>query len=215
MKNPIAIVTGIISLLLTGLCCVGGIGFGVYRAYQARQAAMVPPGMPTMPPGVPPVGGPTGTPPIGAPVAAGNVGGLLLGQTQSNYGNVAITPGVDAPPVGIVSGATATDSIGFSELTLNPVNNGACRGYGTAHPDYIFTVGAPLPLLNVAATATAGGDTTLVIHSQGRFWCSDDDGGNLNPLVQLQGVAPGQYDVWVGSYAAGQNVQTTLTLAQH
>lgn len=174
---------------------------------------MEPPTFQQSPPILPPPSGIPPTDPLAyAPPSATATTTLRLGSGASNYGVGPVSPGANPPAVAIVSGATQASSVDFSSLGIQPVNPGSCRGYGTAQPDYILDVTSPVALMNLVVTSD--GDPTLVIHHAGRFWCSDDDGDGLNPLVQLTTVEPGQYDVWVGSYSATQNVNTTLTITQ-
>lgn len=209
MQNRLpAIIGGIVSLLITGVCCLSGIGLYFYQAFAARAAVEPPAFVQTSPPSVnvPPIGTPPSfnTPAVAVP--------LITNQRSSNYGSAVVTPGVNPTPVAIVSGATQASSVGFGTLGLQAVNSGACRGYGTAQPDYIVDVASPLSTMNLVVASD--GDPTLVVHHAGRYWCSDDDGDAMNPLLQLTGVEAGQYDVWVGSYSATQNINTTLSITQ-
>lgn len=61
----------------------------------------------------------------------------------------------------------------------------------------------------------ASGDTTLVINdARGRWWCSDDEGGYPNPMVDIASPPGGQYDIWIGSYRAGENIPATLHMTE-
>lgn len=211
MQNRLpAIIGGIVSLLITGICCLSGIGLYFYQTFAARALMEAPTFQPS--PTLPPPSGIPSTDPLAVLPSASASTTLRLGSGASNYGVGPVSPGANPPPVSIVSGATQTSSVDFSTLGIQPVNPGSCRGYGTAQPDYILDVTSPVALVNLVVTSD--GDPTLVIHHAGRFWCSDDDGDGLNPLVQLTTVEPGQYDVWVGSYSGTQNINTTLTITQ-
>lgn len=149
------------------------------------------------------------------PVQATQASPLITGGTQSNFGGAEIATGFlpDPHQVQVVSGATPTDSVDINQLSLAPVNSGACRGYATHEPDYIVRVTQPGQLLRFFVNAPA--DTTLVINDgAGRWWCSDDDGGNLNPLIDIANPPAGQYDIWVGSYQAGANIQGVLSVSE-
>ncbi|MBN8610961.1 MAG: hypothetical protein J0L92_10280 [Deltaproteobacteria bacterium] len=140
---------------------------------------------------------------------------LIIGGAQSNFGGAELATGFlpDPHQVQVVSGATPTDAVDINSLSLSPVNSGACRGYSTREPDYIVRVTQPGQLLRFFVNAP--GDTTLVINDgAGRWWCSDDDGGNLNPLIDIASPPPGQYDIWVGSYQAGANIQGVLSVSE-
>jgi hypothetical protein len=212
MKNPAAILSAVAGLLLTSLCCLAGIGAALYSTFLVPRAAP-PPGFASAQPST---AAPGSTPSLGTTGGGGSAApSLLLGQAQSNYGSASVSPGVDVGPMAIVSGVTRTSSVAFDGLGITPMDTGLCRGYGTAQPDIIVNVTAAVPALNFVVQANDGGDTTLLIHHAGRYWCSDDEGGALNPLVNMTNVEPGQYDVWVGSYSATQNVSVTFTTTQN
>ncbi len=142
---------------------------------------------------------------------------LLIGGTVANYGAVGLDTGFlpDPHQVSVVSGASDVTGnvVDISSLSLTPRNGGACRGFTTAQPDYIVRVGTPGQLLRFYVSAP--GDTTLIINDgAGNWWCSDDDGGNLNPLIEMTSPPSGQYDIWVGSYQAGANIQSVLSVSE-
>lgn len=142
---------------------------------------------------------------------------LIIGGQTSNFGQAGLDTGFlpDPHQVAVVSGASdATgDVVDINSLALTPRNSGACRGYTTAQPDYIVRVGSPGQLLRFYVNAP--GDTTLIINDgAGNWWCSDDDGGNLNPLIDIANPPAGQYDIWVGSYQAGANIQSVLSVSE-
>jgi hypothetical protein len=67
--------------------------------------------------------------------------------------------------------------------------------------------GAPL-----IVSADASADTTLLIRApDGRFYC-DDDGGTrgLNPAIRYDSPRAGRYDIWVGSFRAGETVSARV-----
>lgn len=92
----------------------------------------------------------------------------------------------------------------------------ACGGVVTRRPDLILRVGAPMPFLR--AYVTSATDTTLVVHGPDDAWTCNDNfdprGGNRNPLVDLTGVARGQYEVWVGTYGRNGTVAGQLHIAR-
>jgi hypothetical protein len=40
------------------------------------------------------------------------------------------------------------------------------------------------------------------------------EGGNLNPMIDLSRPPAGQYDVWVGSYRAGESIAGTFFVTE-
>jgi hypothetical protein len=75
-----------------------------------------------------------------------------------------------------------------------------CRGFIPAQPSFILTTATGFRFLRVFAES--GQDTTLMIRGVSRTWCADDTYGQ-NPGVDLRGLPPGRYDIYVGSYAQG------------
>ena len=136
--------------------------------------------------------------------------GLLIGGSASNFGNASLRGGYTPDPhnVRLVSGASGRNSVDVSRLSLAP----GCRGHVTRQPDYILNYTQAASFLRFYATST--GDTTLVINdAQGNWHCNDDSVG-LNPMVDIANPPAGQYDIWVGSYRAGENLNATLSITE-
>jgi hypothetical protein len=92
---------------------------------------------------------------------------------------------------------------------------GTCRGFISSNPDarLVFNTDGDLPLIISVDSNT---DTTLVINTpDGRFLC-DDDGGErgLNPSIRLNRPQSGRYEIWVGSYRAGENARARLHISE-
>jgi len=131
--------------------------------------------------------------------------GLLLNSGRSNYGAVTIFGSQLGQPYSmqVVSGG----NIDVSRVGL-PAN---CRGFVTQQPDVIVTYQQPGRQL--AFFAEGQGDTTLVIRGPNGQWsCSDDEGGNRNPLLTMANAQPGQYEIWVGSYEASHQIQARFVV---
>jgi len=79
------------------------------------------------------------------------------------------------------------------------MTNNECRGYAAAAPDIrINFTGGSFNRINFSADSDA--DTTLIVNDpNGDWWCNDDGGDGLNPLIELTPIS-GQYDIWVGTY---------------
>ena len=153
------------------------------------------------------------TTPVAEVQATGNL--LVIGQSTSNFGTATLDTGFlpDPHTVNVVSGASGANSVDISGMGIAPMNSGVCTGFATREPDYIVQVNTPGQYLRFFVNAP--GDTTLVINDgAGNWWCSDDDGGNLNPLIEMNGPVSGQYDVWVGSYAAEANIEGVLGVSE-
>lgn len=133
--------------------------------------------------------------------------GLQIGGSASNFGRGGLRGGFMPDPftVNIVSGG----SLDASTMGLGS----GCRGFVTRQPDYILNYDAPASFVRIYFAGS--GDTTLVINdAAGRWHCNDDSYGGLNPTVDINRPAGGQYDIWVGSYRAGENVRGTLNVTE-
>jgi hypothetical protein len=130
---------------------------------------------------------------------------------------------VGAPPVGNGSYAGAALTPGFlpDPQYLSGVSGGPvpvqsiapqCRGYIAQQPDHVVYLNGPFNFLRIFANSSS--DTTLFIRGpHGEVYCADDTFGT-NPGVDLRGVAPGAYQIFVGSYSAGNQAPYTLGLTE-
>lgn len=134
-------------------------------------------------------------------------GGLRLGGAAANFGVFGLVGGFMPDPA--TYQVTSGGNIDASTLGLAP----NCRGYVTAQPDVIVRYTSPRSWLRFYVRGA--GDTTLVINDgSGRWWCSDDEGGNLNPMIDMTRPSGGQYDVWVGSYRSGEQIRGALFVTE-
>jgi hypothetical protein len=62
--------------------------------------------------------------------------------------------------------------------------------------------------------ASGSGDTTLLINDASGNWHCNDDSSGLNPMVSINNPPSGQYDIWVGSYRAGENLSSQLFITE-
>lgn len=113
------------------------------------------------------------------------------------YGTVNLTAGYTPDPyvVNLQSGGQRDAS------SISP----SCRGMIANAPDFRLNYSAgSFPLI---ISVNSSSDTTLVINGPDGSWYCDDDGGNvgLNPSLRFGSPQSGQYDIWVGSYAGGNN----------
>lgn len=137
---------------------------------------------------------------------------LAMGGSRANFGVHRLSPGFTPDPkvVNVVSGG----NIDASTLNLGA----GCAGWVTRQPDAIVHVqNGTSPMLRFFVRGNGGGDTTLVINdAQGNWRCNDDvqPGSNLNPMVDIANAAPGQYDVWIGSYRDGEQVRGRLFVTE-
>lgn len=132
---------------------------------------------------------------------------LQIGGGSSNFGRHALRGGFLPDPwtISITSGGTND---------VRPLNLGSgCAGFVTTQPDFILDYNNAASFLRIYFVGS--GDTTLIINdASGRWHCNDDSFGGLNPSVDISRPPSGQYDIWVGSYRAGENIRGTLHVTE-
>ncbi len=137
-------------------------------------------------------------------IGGGAAGGELNWDLEPNYGAVDLTAGFTPDPhfVEIAAGGDVNAS----------VLGGNCRGYVSSAPDFrVHYVSGGFPLtIYVEAEA----DTTLVIADPDGNWVCDDDTNGLNPEVTFGTPINGQYDIWVGTFAAGDTPPAILYMTE-
>ena len=58
---------------------------------------------------------------------------------------------------------------------------------------------------HLTITVKSVADTTLLVRMPDGAWVADDDsGGNLRPMLQFYSPQSGRYDIWVGTFGAGE-----------
>ncbi|MGQ0531505.1 MAG: peptidase S1 [Caulobacteraceae bacterium] len=129
-------------------------------------------------------------------------------QGAPTYGSVQLASGFQPDPYEV-------------QLTAGgPINSrdalgAACPGFIANNPDFdlYWTAGSgALPLVISANSQT---DTTLVVHTPSGEWLCEDDGGfnALNPGLRIDNPQSGLYDIWVGTYSAG-NAPAVLSISE-
>lgn len=189
---------------------------------RAPTAPPPPPGLLT-PPAIPTPVIPPGTPGSGAQGAGG----------QPVIVQVAVPPAV---PKSVSAGALDVNgapnfgeklvgNVMYPDPTVVPVTSGGsvdvsaanlsgCAGHVSARPDFNLRLTEGAAFLRVFMTAAGGEDTTLVVNKPDGTWVCADDTYARDPGIDLEGAAPGVYNIWVGSYQAGTQAQGTLTLTE-
>jgi hypothetical protein len=134
-------------------------------------------------------------------------GGRLDFNEEPGFGMAELGAGFTPDPyrVEMVSGGqVAVDYLGD-----------ACTGYAAVAPDFRVNWTGSSAELRIFFSASAGGDTTLLINQPDGSWiCNDDAEGGLDPMIILSDPMEGQYDIWVGSYEAGAYVAGELYLTE-
>lgn len=90
----------------------------------------------------------------------------------------------------------------------------SCRGWIANAPDFSVSYAAG-STFDLTIAAVSNSDTTLVINDPSGTWYCDDDGGEgLNPLVTFGNPRSGRYDIWVGSYSQGEYADSVLSVSE-
>jgi len=136
---------------------------------------------------------------FGAPVAAQNY------SLNPTYGTYNLRSGFLPDPQTIALVAGGPNNVA---RTLG----GQCRGYAAEAPDIrINFTGGSFNEINFSAFSNS--DTTLIVNDpNGTWWCDDDGGDGVNPLIVLTPIS-GQYDVWVGTYGTS-TAQAILAVSE-
>lgn len=142
------------------------------------------------------------------PSAPSGSSALSVGGDSANFGVYRMSMGFQPDPatVDVTSGGT---------IDAQGAVGAACRGWVTQQPDVIVQFEQMAGFLRFGFRADeVGEDATLVINGpDGRWYCNDDAVGR-NPVVDFADAAPGQYDVWVGSYESGAYVEGDLFVTE-
>jgi V8-like Glu-specific endopeptidase len=79
-----------------------------------------------------------------------------------------------------------------------------CVGHFAEAPDFriVFRAGEGYPL---SFYVEARDDTVLLVNSPDGAWHCNDDTSGLNPALTFDAPQEGQYDIWVGTYAATED----------
>ena len=123
---------------------------------------------------------------------------------EPNYGTATLRGGFTPDPwtKSILAGGSVPASAAKS----------GCEGSVSAAPDIqiFFEPGEGDLTFRVRASE----DTTLLVNTpNGRFYCDDDSGGDLDPKVTITNPQSGRYDIWVGTYNDSM-VQSTLEVSE-
>ena len=123
----------------------------------------------------------------------------------ANFGEFDLTAGFKPDPFAI-------DLVAGGEGDARTVSS-ECWGFATAAPDIrIYYTAGFFPLFISVESST---DTTLIISDPSGNWiCDDDSGPGLNPEIFIEAPQSGQYDIWVGTYSAGETADATLYVSE-
>ena len=137
--------------------------------------------------------------------------GGLDGSLPPVSGEVALVSGFTPDPREIaISGAGGSEPVG---ALLGDVCSGPANGFVGVAPDVRVNYTAGDFIFKILFAGNT--DAVLVVNApDGSWYCDDDSGGMLQPMIAFDEPLDGQYDIWIGTYAEGQNASGTLALTE-
>ncbi len=121
------------------------------------------------------------------------------------FGDVTLAPGFPDDPFTV-------DIVAGGDINAGTTIGAACAGFIADAPDFrVFLEGEAATLyLSVVGEE----DTTLVVNDPNGDWHCDDDSFEMHPAVVLEDAPAGQYDIWIGTMAAGATSDATLYVSE-
>lgn len=138
--------------------------------------------------------------------------GSLSPLSIPNFGDISLATGFTPDPyaVEVTSGGyvdVSAQNIGFD-----------CTGFATEAPDYRLNWAGGSSELVIYFSSAIGEDPTLIINDPfGNWYCNDDYATSENPqdpAIFYSAAPSGQYDIWIGSYSAADNIAGQLSFAE-
>ncbi|WP_064971819.1 hypothetical protein [Aurantiacibacter marinus] len=156
----------------------------------------------------------------GSHAARVNISELYSSSSGSVSNQSAVIPDVSANPnyqTASLSGGFTPDPyvVYVSSGGSIPASNISpeCAGYVSMAPDVRlnFSPGS-LPLF---ITSESSADTTLVVNApDGQWYCDDDSGDGMNPLITFDRPLNGRYEIWVGTFGDTSSSQASLRISE-
>ena len=121
------------------------------------------------------------------------------------YGTIDLTAGFMPDPV------TRTLQAGGADA--NPIEGAGCSGYiNAAKPDYDLNYTAGSSTLYVYARSNS--DVTLLVNDPAGGWHCSDDWEGTDPMITFSSPRSGNYNIWVGTFAASSPQEATLYITE-
>ncbi len=137
-----------------------------------------------------------------------NASAGLDSTNTPNFGSATLRAGFTPDPytIQLTSGGT---------VDLDDLFTGDdCRGYASESPDFRISWSGATSRLQFDFIADE--DTVMVVRDPNSDWyCNDDDGEGLNPMVGLNDPISGTYNIWIGSYTYGDYISGTLAISDN
>ncbi|MFT6399620.1 MAG: hypothetical protein ACJAYU_004389 [Bradymonadia bacterium] len=114
--------------------------------------------------------------------------------------------------VGFMPDPTTVDLTAGGTIAATGELAAGCAGFIANAPDVDFNyVAGSMPLY---LFATSDEDTTLVVNLPDGSWICNDDSDGFNPALAFAAPQSGLYNIWVGSYVAGEYPAAVLSITE-
>jgi hypothetical protein len=124
---------------------------------------------------------------------------------QPLYGTANLSAGFNPDPH-----VTSIDAGGSNE---NPISGSGCAGYiNASQPDLDLNYSSGAYKLFIYAQSAS--DTTLLVNLPNGSWVCSDDVMGRNPVIEIDNPPSGNYNIWVGTYAAGSTQNATILISE-
>lgn len=134
---------------------------------------------------------------------------ILNPKAPPASGEIILSSNFDPDPY--TAYVTSGGSVDVYELNIGS----GCLGYTASAPDFRLNLTGSMSSLNIFFMSDQGLDTTLIIRAPNDlYFCNDDSGYSLDPLITIPNPSQGEYLIWIGSYWDGQTFEGTLYLTQ-
>lgn len=128
-------------------------------------------------------------------------------QGTPHFGTVNLRAGFTPDPHSV--------QIAAGGATRNPIEGPGCTGYlSSSAPDLRLEYVAGSLALTLSASATE--DLSLLVQTpNGQWFCDDDSGEGLDPLLRFDTPASGTYNIWVATYSETEDLpDATLAISE-
>lgn len=134
-----------------------------------------------------------------------NADELNTGRT-GRYGQVRLASGFEPDPYTVT--VTAGGEVEAAEA------DGDCEGFIDKRASFTLRYRAGGARLFIGAVSAA--DAMLAVRApDGEWYCDDDDGGDLNPLLTWENPPSGRYQIWVGRFGVeGEAAPAVLHISE-
>ena len=144
---------------------------------------------------------PSGTTGVESP--AGSVPAELNLELAATFDTVELAAGFTPDPY-------TADGQSGGEIDVSYLGSD-CTGFASEAPDFDVTYTSGTAELLRFYFVAASSDTSMIVNApDGSWYCSDDSGDSIDPMVDFASPVDGLYDIWIGNLDSGTFDDGTL-----